>query len=197
MSAQGGELAVHSSDEGSTLLLARCLAKVAGVRAGDTIFLQGEVGMGKSVFARGFIREAAKREDLEVVSPTYLLHETYDVAGAEEVKIQHFDLYRFDPGKQLEVMLQRAYFEDCLAKDVVLIEWAEYLPQRYKDVGRLVVSLTQHGGEEGRGGGEEAGHASSSRVVRLTAEGETWGPVVDAIASVLEQASSESLHLLD
>ena len=175
---------VHSGDEGATGLLARCLAKIAGARGGDTIFLQGEVGMGKSVFARSFIREATGREALDVVSPTFLLHETYDLAGAGGAKIQHFDLYRFDSGKQLEVMLQRAYFEECLARDVVLIEWAQYLPARYKGVERLLVSF---------GPGTEEG---ASRTIGLVAEGDSWSPVVEAVAGVLEQGGSESLRLL-
>ena len=146
--------------------------------------------MGKSVFARSFIREATGREALEVVSPTFLLHETYDLAGAGGAKIQHFDLYRFDSGKQLEVMLQRAYFEECLARDIVLIEWAQYLPARYKGVERLLVSFGP-GTEEGPGGEDCA-----SRTIGLVAEGDSWSPVVEAVAGVLEQGGSESLRLL-
>ena len=166
------------------------------MRAGDTIFLQGEVGMGKSVFARSFIREATKTETLEVVSPTFLLHETYDVLDTESkpgLRIQHFDLYRFDPDKQLEVMLQRAEFEECLSRDVVLIEWAEYLPPRYSGVERLVVHI-EEGAEEGS---EEADvEGSCPRKITLAAHGGPWVAVVEAIAGLLEESGSDALRLL-
>jgi hypothetical protein len=44
---------------------------------GDVIFLQGDLGAGKSVFARGFVRGAMGNWDVEVPSPTYLLSNTY------------------------------------------------------------------------------------------------------------------------
>ncbi len=44
---------------------------------GDVIFLDGDIGAGKSVFARGFIRTRTGISDLRVTSPTYLLCNTY------------------------------------------------------------------------------------------------------------------------
>lgn len=46
-------------------------------KKGDVIFLQGDLGAGKSVFARGFVRGAVGNWDLDVPSPTYLLSNTY------------------------------------------------------------------------------------------------------------------------
>ena len=77
---------LRSKTEDATALLARCLAKVAGVRKGDLVLLQGAVGSGKSVFCRNFIREVTGKPDLEVASPTYLLRQTYEVAGLGEEK---------------------------------------------------------------------------------------------------------------
>ena len=153
---------LRSKTEDATALVARCLAKVAGARKGDLVLLQGAVGSGKSVFCRNFIREVTGQQDLEVASPTYLLRQTYELleddlnvdersdrevgvvkeVGSSRVQVQHFDLYRFNEDN-LEVMLQRAYFDDCLANDVVLIEWAENLPKRYQEELKdyLVVSV--------------------------------------------------------
>ena len=62
-------------------------------------------------------------------------------------------------------------------------EWAQYLPARYKGVERLLVSFGP-GTEEGRGGEDGA-----SRTIGLVAEGDSWSPVVEAVAGVLEQGA--------
>ena len=193
-------LEVYSWSEETTGLLARCLAKVSGTRKGDCVFLHGKVGSGKSVFCRHFVREVTGNDSLAVNSPTYLLHETYDVKE-QDLSVQHFDLYRFNPERQLEVMLQRAYFDECLKNDVVLIEWPENLPDRYKDVERLVVSfsLAPSNGEEE---GEEEGlfnEAGQGRRIKLLAEGEgsTWGPVVEALRDILTDGGSKTLHIAE
>lgn len=49
-------------------------------KRGDVLLLYGDVGAGKSAFARAFIRAAARDEDLPVPSPTFLLHNVYDEA---------------------------------------------------------------------------------------------------------------------
>lgn len=226
------EIVVRSSSESSTGLLARCLATVMAPFEPATIWLQGEVGMGKSVFARGFIREATRNQTLEVVSPTFLLHQTYDLPLGVETekstiparKIQHFDLYRFDPEKQLEVMLQRAYFDECLKRDVNLIEWAERLPGRHAHGERLVVTFEGssddiladdpywrdfYGNDDDDYGDyywdfyggddvddDDEARASACRRIRLTAEGGSWTGIVAAMANALKEGSSPSLHLL-
>lgn len=51
--------------------------QAADARAEDVICLHGDVGMGKSVFSRAFIRAVARDPYLEVPSPTYLLQQIY------------------------------------------------------------------------------------------------------------------------
>jgi Threonylcarbamoyl adenosine biosynthesis protein TsaE len=48
--------------------------------AGRTIFLEGDLGAGKTVFSRGFIRFATGNDDEKITSPTYLLSNTYQTA---------------------------------------------------------------------------------------------------------------------
>ena len=110
----------HSEDE--TIKLATQLARLA--KAGDTFALYGTLGMGKSVFARGFIQSLTNAE--EVPSPTFTLVQSYEAPNFE---IYHFDLYRLkSPDEIFELGMEEALYEG-----VCLIEWPEkmggYLPK--------------------------------------------------------------------
>ncbi len=89
------------------------------VTAGDTLLLSGEIGAGKSAFARGFIRAKLGRME-DVPSPTFTLVQTYDT---DEGEIWHCDLYRLThPDEALELGLDEA-FESAIC----LIEWPDRL----------------------------------------------------------------------
>ncbi|SCA55598.1 ATPase or kinase [Candidatus Terasakiella magnetica] len=111
---------IHSQLE--TEELARKLAYKA--MPGDVIALHGNLGVGKSVFARAFVR-ALTTPDEEVPSPTFTLVQIYD---AEFGELYHFDMYRLDqPDDCLELGIEEAFSEG-----VSLIEWpgkiGNYLP---------------------------------------------------------------------
>lgn len=109
------ETTTHSEDE-STALASKTAASAKG---GDVFLLEGTLGAGKSVFARGFIRALAG-SDTEVPSPTFTLVQTYDTAKAP---LYHFDLYRLeDPEEIYEIG-----WEESLAGGIVLVEWPERL----------------------------------------------------------------------
>lgn len=102
---------------GATTRLATAIAPHLG--PGDTIALTGDLGAGKSHFARGVIaaRLAAEGRSEDIPSPTYTLVQTYETGGAE---IWHADLYRLgDISEIAELGL-----EDAFGTAIVLVEWA-------------------------------------------------------------------------
>ncbi|MBV8779736.1 MAG: tRNA (adenosine(37)-N6)-threonylcarbamoyltransferase complex ATPase subunit type 1 TsaE [Alphaproteobacteria bacterium] len=129
---------IELADEIATETLAARLA--AQARPGDVIALSGELGAGKSTFARGFIRARGGLE--EVPSPTFTLVQTYDVPGGA---IWHFDLYRLRrPEEAWELDI-----EDAFDSGISLIEWPDrlgpLLPRR-----SLGIALAFDAGADGR-----------------------------------------------
>ena len=104
--------------EADTLAVAARLA--AESRTGDIFLLEGDLGAGKTAFARAFIRSLTGDPDQEVPSPTFTLLQTYDTPRGE---IWHFDLYRLkDPDEIYELG-----WEDAIADGILLIEWPDKL----------------------------------------------------------------------
>jgi tRNA threonylcarbamoyladenosine biosynthesis protein TsaE len=108
-------------------------------RRGDVFALSGELGAGKTAFAKSFISALAKREGVEgpadVPSPTFTLMQEYEVG---DERVFHFDLYRL---KRAEEAIELG-LEDACADGIALIEWPERLgrslPRDRVDV-RLVI----------------------------------------------------------
>lgn len=116
----GVTIARALSDQSETEMLAAKLAKVA--RRGDVIALNGDLGAGKTVFARAFIR-ARLRADDDVPSPTFTLVQIYEPVSSQDSAIWHFDLFRLHlPEDALELAI-----EDAFAEAITLIEWPERL----------------------------------------------------------------------
>src|SRR3954462_15106351 len=128
------ELMLH--DEEATLALGRRLA--AALPGGLVAFLHGDLGAGKTTFARAFLQALGVGE--RVKSPTYSLVEGYDIGVRRAF---HLDLYRIaDPGELEWLGL------DSIAEPgaIVLVEWPE------RGAGALPpVDLEMHFSHEGAG----------------------------------------------
>lgn len=83
------------------------------------LYLQGELGSGKTTFARGFARAAGV--GTPVRSPTYTLLELYPAAGS--MTLVHLDLYRVQSPAELESLGLREW---ARAGHTWLIEWPEH-----------------------------------------------------------------------
>ena len=106
--------------ESELLPLAGLLAN--GIERGDTVALSGDLGAGKTTFARALIRELTENDQLEAPSPTYTFLQTYE---AKRFPIVHADLYRLTSTDELTEL----GFEDLPEGSLLLVEWPERAPE--------------------------------------------------------------------
>ncbi len=105
-----------------------CAARLAKqLRRGDIVFLQGELGSGKTTFVKG-LAQAFKVSVKEVNSPTFVLMNDYK----GKLPIYHFDLYRLAGSQAIDTLDFDDYF---YGEGISLIEWPERLgdhkPEQY------------------------------------------------------------------
>ena len=99
------------------------------VNMGDIIFLYGEIGVGKTSFARFFINFLESKNGIknsDVLSPTFNIVYDYDVG---DIKVLHYDLYRL---KNYRDISQLGIFETS-NNSIKIVEWPELIKPKPKD----------------------------------------------------------------
>jgi len=113
--AFSGEFITHSADE--TFALARTIG--AQLTGGEVFLLTGDLGAGKTVFAKG-LAAGLGIASADVTSPTFTLVNVHD----GRLRFYHIDLYRLEAGAHQGLGLEEIFDNE---KAVTLIEWAERL----------------------------------------------------------------------
>ena len=93
---------------------------------GDVVFLYGEIGVGKTTFARLLINSFESEKKIkksEVLSPTFNIVFEYEI---KEFTIKHFDLYRL---KNNNDIINVGLYEN-LEQSITLIEWPELIKNK-------------------------------------------------------------------
>jgi N-acetylmuramate 1-kinase len=153
------EHSLKLADETATQALAAELSLVA--RAGDVILLEGDLGTGKSTFARSFIRALSGGAEIEVPSPTFTLMQAYENL---RIPVAHADLYRLAGASETDEL----GLAELAHSHVLLIEWPDRLEGQSLAADTLTVTL-QHEGE--------------SRSARLFPQG-NWAPRLQKLNAI-------------
>jgi tRNA threonylcarbamoyl adenosine modification protein YjeE len=108
-------LEIFLADDAATIRFGEDMA--LALKRGDYVALHGDLGAGKSTFARAVIRAIADDALLEVPSPTFTLVQSYDL----RIPVAHFDLYRIADAAEIDEL----GFDEALADGICLVEWPE------------------------------------------------------------------------
>jgi len=103
----------------------------ASLSKGDVIFLEGDLGSGKTTFTQLLLKHLAYQG--RVKSPTYAIYESYELA---QFTLIHMDLYRLSSPEELYYLAIEEIFD---ANNIVIIEWPDkgqgVLPKTTKTLG--------------------------------------------------------------
>lgn len=166
------ELRVRSLAE--THAVAAALAGLA--RAGDLIVLSGEMGAGKTAFAKGF--GAALGVTEPITSPTFTLVHRYDLPAAVHGAdvLHHADLYRLERTTEVADLALEELADD---RGIVLVEWGDVVEALFGDHLDVHLDLDE-GFDDGVGEGSDQGDddldavIDTSRRIEIAAVGPSW-----------------------
>jgi tRNA threonylcarbamoyladenosine biosynthesis protein TsaE len=111
------DLIIDLEDEAATAALAARVGSL--LRPGDVVALRGDLGAGKTAFARALIQSLGDPDD-EVPSPTFTLVQTYETPAGS---IWHFDLYRLSGADEVIEL----GWDEVRADGIALVEWPDRL----------------------------------------------------------------------
>ena len=111
----------------SILDLAKISNKIKKILSpGDAVFLYGQIGVGKTTFARILINDYENQKKLkksEVLSPTFNIVFQYDI---KDFTIEHYDLYRLKNENEIKNI---GLFEN-LEESIIIVEWPELIKDK-------------------------------------------------------------------
>ena len=111
----------------STLDLAKISNKIKKILSpGDAVFLYGQIGVGKTTFARILINDYENQKKIkksEVLSPTFNIVFQYDI---KDFTIEHYDLYRLKNENEIKNI---GLFEN-LEESIIIVEWPELIKDK-------------------------------------------------------------------
>lgn len=140
------------ADEGAITRLAQRIA--LKLKPGDAIALHGDLGAGKTTFARALIRAVLGDAEAEVPSPTFALLQLYETP---RLGLAHIDLYRLSDAAEADEL----GIADLVDNGAIIVEWPERAPGILPD-NRLDITLGE-------------GTAPDTRNLSIVASG-TWAP---------------------
>ena len=120
-----------SSEKKTKELASKFLKKI---KPGCSVFLYGEIGVGKTTFIRYLINELQKINKLEiteVTSPTFNLLNEYQI---NELKINHYDLFRLKSAEEIRNLDLFEYSKNA----ITFIEWPQLIKEKPKNLIELV-----------------------------------------------------------
>lgn len=110
---------IETNSEQETFLLGQKLGEIA--KPGSIFALNGDLGVGKTVFTKGIAKGLSIEEDVN--SPTFTIVQVYDEG---RLKLYHFDVYRIGDVSEMDEIGYEDYF---YGDGVCLVEWAELISE--------------------------------------------------------------------
>ena len=107
------------------------------LNAGQIVLLSGDLGSGKTVFAKGFAEGLGVNQD--ITSPTFTIMNCYDNI------LNHFDLYRLN---SIDELLAVGAEEELYGDKISLVEWPEIVGLSFFPKNSILVTITKIGEDE-------------------------------------------------